>query len=239
MAEEPFCADQRGVAVALHHLGGGELEADPEAPAYALLHRGIQVREGAHGTGHLAHGRLGQRAVEPLPIAAHLRVEDQQLEPKGHGLGVHPVGASDAGRVSELQRAATQRLAHTIDAFADESARIADLQRQRRVQHVAGRHPIVEPARLGPDALGDAREERDHVVPDVPLDLRHPVRVDAGAGAQGVDGIARNLPPLRQHLADGQLDVEPIAVLPVVGPDVPHLRPRVAIDHEPLTSMNT
>ena len=75
--------DERGVAVALHDLGGRRLEADAEPRAHRLLHRGRQVREGADGARDLADRRLGGRAREPLAAgAASPRGSTSSLSPK-------------------------------------------------------------------------------------------------------------------------------------------------------------
>ncbi len=48
-------ADERRVAVALHHLRGGGLETDAEPRAHRLFDRGRQVGERADRAGDLAH----------------------------------------------------------------------------------------------------------------------------------------------------------------------------------------
>ena len=64
--------EQRGVAVALHDLGGHRLEADAEPAADGDFHVGRQMREGADGAGDLADRGLGERAREPRLLALHL-----------------------------------------------------------------------------------------------------------------------------------------------------------------------
>ena len=85
------------VAVALHHLGGGGLEAEAEPRADRLLEVGRQVGEGADGARDLADAGLVERAVQAHAVAlASPARKHQQLEPEGGGLGVHAVGAADA-----------------------------------------------------------------------------------------------------------------------------------------------
>ena len=85
-------------------------------------------------------------------------------------------------RNSSARRRST--LAHARDARAQELARIADLERERGVERVARGHPEVQPARRLAHRLRDLREERDHVVAHLALDLGHARDVDARAGAQ-------------------------------------------------------
>ena len=184
-------ADERRVAVALHDLRRDRLEADAEARADVLLELRRQVREGADGAGDLADRGLVERALEPHALAPHLLAEDQQLEPEGGGLGVHAVGAADAGRVAELERARAQHGVRRSTPASSRRAGVADLERQRGVDHVGRRHAVVDEARRRADVLGDVGQERDHVVAHARLDLgdarrrRSAARARISASASG------------------------------------------------------
>ena len=101
--------------------------------------------EGADGAGDLADRHVRKGPVEAEGVAAHFLVADEELEAEGRGLGVYAVGASHARCVPKLEGAPPQYAAHPSDALAQEHARVADLQRERRVDHVARRHPEVHP----------------------------------------------------------------------------------------------
>ena len=230
-------ADQRhrvheaGVAIALHDLGRSRLEADAEPRAHGLLHGGIEVREGADGARDLADRGLVDRAREPLAVAAQRLVQHQQLQAEGRRLGVDAVRAADAGRVRCSRARAAQRGERAIAAGEQQVARGADLQRERGVEHVARRHPVVDEARVGTDVLGDAGEERDHVVLHLALDLGDARGVEAGARADRCERRGGNHAAFGEHFADGELDAQPEAVARLVGPERPHLGPAVALDH--------
>ena len=167
------------MAVALHDLRGGRLEADPEPRAHRLLHRGRQVRERADGARDLADRGLLERAREPHALAAHLLGEHEQLEAERGGLGVHAVGAADARRVLELARAPHEHAAQALDARREEPPRVADLERERGVEHVARGDAVVHVARVGADRAPRASvSERDHVVAHALLDLGDARRID-------------------------------------------------------------
>ena len=154
-AHERERADERRVAVALHHLRGGGLEADPEPRADRLLDRGRQVGERADRAGDLADRGFLERAREAHALPAHLLGEHEQLEAERGGLGVHAVGAADARGVLELARAPHQHAAQALDAVREDPPRVADLERERGVEHVARGEPVVHVARVGADLLGE------------------------------------------------------------------------------------
>ena len=232
-------AHQSRVAIALNHLGRRGFESDAEAPAHFFLHLRLEVRKGAHGPGDFSDGRVEQCPIQPISVATHLGMEHEKLQTKGRGLRVNAVGAARAGRVTKLEGATAQDLAHPFDSGADQGAGIAYLEGECGVEHITGGHPMVQPARRRPDALGHGGQERDDVVAHLGLDLGHPGRIHRGAGAEGLDGRPGNRAPIGEHLADGELDIEPGAILALLAPDRPHLGSRVALDHESPTRRNT
>ena len=107
------------------------------------------------------------------------------------------------------------------------------LERERRVDHVAARQPEVQVAALGPDRLGDLADERDDVVVGRPLDLGDPGDVDGGPRLDGRERVGRHEAPADLGPGDGDLDPEHRLEAGLVGPDRAHLGQRVARDHRP------
>ncbi len=79
---------------------------------------------------------------------------------------MHTVAATDRERVAVLTGAIRQRDDHLLQADLQDVTRVAQQQRQRRVQHVRRRQAAVQQAGVVADGLFDHREERDHVVFD-------------------------------------------------------------------------
>ena len=97
-----------------------------------------------------------ERALQALGVAVGLEREAGELDAERGRLGVHAVRAADAQRVGVLARALGQRVAASSRAPGrTTSPARAQLQRQRRVEHVGGRQPVVDPA------PGLARRRRD------------------------------------------------------------------------------
>ncbi len=144
---------------------------------------------------------------------------------------MHAVGAADARRVLELARAAHQHAAQAFHAGGEQHARVADLERERGVEHVARGEPVVDVARVGADLLGERGGERDHIVTDALLDLGDARRIDGRLRADHLERCSRDQSALRVHLAHRELHREPARVLPLVGEDPDHFGSRVAFDH--------
>ena len=64
-----------------------------------FLAGGGEMDVGAHRTGDLAHRRGLRGPQQPLAVALHLLVPDQELAAEGDGLGVDAVGAADGRQV--------------------------------------------------------------------------------------------------------------------------------------------
>ena len=108
-----------------------------------------------------------RRAIELERPAGELPAERRRL-------GVDPVRASDADRPPVLESAADHRRDRPLDSGDQECSTVADLEGQRRVEHVGGRQPVVHPAGLGAELLADRVDERREVVVGRPLELRDP-----------------------------------------------------------------
>ena len=89
-----------------------------------------------HSAGELADAHVFRRCVEAGEVALHFGIPVEQLEPKGGGLGVDAVGATDGGRVLELESAALEHGQEGDDAGANELRRLLDLQRLGCVDNV-------------------------------------------------------------------------------------------------------
>ena len=119
---------------------------------------------------------------------------------------------------SRARRASTRRRRSTPAASI--RARVADLERERGVEHVARGEPVVHVARVGADLLRERGRERDHVVAHALLDLGDARRIDRRLRADRRERRGRNQTAFRVHLADRELDLEPARVLPLLGEDL-------------------
>src|SRR6185503_588441 len=119
----------------------------------------------------------------------------------------------------------------SIESGEQEIGRVAELQRERRVDDVARRISEVQEAALVAHRLGHRRYEGDHVVLHLRLDLLHPSDVDLGALTECPRRVGGDRPPLRQDVDEGELDLEPVPETRLLAPDPRHLRPRIALDH--------
>ena len=142
------------------------------------------------------------------------------------------VRAADADRAAVLLRARDHRAERALEPDEEQRACIADLQRERSVEHVRRRQPVVDPAAFGAELLGDGVDERRDVVVGRELDLRHAFRrrrLRVAADRRDVGrGHGADLGPAVER---GQLDVEPACQLALLRPDATHLRAGVAGDH--------
>ena len=119
-----------------------------------------------------------------------------------------------------------------VDAFDDQPARLLDLQRERRVEDVGGREPVVEPAPVLAEPLGDRVDERRDVVVRPLLDLAHALRRRRDRGVPDrLRRLGGHAPDLGPRVERGELDLEPPFELSLLRPDPGHRRTGVAGDH--------
>ena len=104
--EDGECGDVGGVAVALDDLRCDVDGLEAELGADGLFVLGLEVAEGADGSGELADAEVFGGGVEAGEVALHLGVPEEELEAEGGGFGVDAVGAADDGGVLELDGAA-------------------------------------------------------------------------------------------------------------------------------------
>ena len=95
---------------------------------------------------------------------------------------------------SGAPRPRQRRVARALDARQQQAAGVAELQRERGVDDVRRGEPVVEPARVLADLLGDRLREGDDVVVRAPLDLLRAGDVDARAGADRLHASAGTTP---------------------------------------------
>jgi hypothetical protein len=93
-----------------------------------------------------------------------LEGEARELDPEARRLGVDAVRAPDAERVRVLARALGERCDERARAGQDHLTGGAQLQRERRVEHVRGGQPEVDPAPGRTDRRGEHVDERGDVV---------------------------------------------------------------------------
>src|SRR6185312_17516956 len=78
-----------------------------------------------------ADGSNGDRIaclLEPLAIASHLVDPHRELEPKGGGLGVHTVRASDTKGVAELNGLPLEDRRKAVNSFEQKVRGVAQLE---------------------------------------------------------------------------------------------------------------
>ena len=114
----------------------------------------------------------------------------------------------------------------------DDGRRIAQRDRGRGVEHVRARQPVMEPAALRPEPLGDRAQEGDDVVLRLLLDLARPRRIDLGCGCpNSLPVVGRHHAGLVERLSGEQLDAQPQLEPAPLAEDLAQLRQRVPIDH--------
>ena len=104
----PEQRDERGVPVARDDLGRERLAVQAELGHDLGFDRGIEVRVRPDRAGELAEADLLARRGQPRPVARHLEVPADELQPQRVGLGVDAVRAADHHRVLVLDRAPLQ-----------------------------------------------------------------------------------------------------------------------------------
>ncbi len=226
-------AEQLGVAVAGHDLRGELLGYEPQAGEHPRLELGAGRRVGADRPGHGADGDLRERALQARGVALRLEGEARELDPERGRLRVHAMRAPHAQRVGVLACACDERDHERASARDDHLAGGAQLQRERRVEHVGGGQPEVDPAPGLADGRGEHVHERGHVVLGHELALFYLAHGEARPTNRLQLGLAWTVGPEQagQLLARRQLDLAPGVHARLVGPQAAELRAGVAADH--------
>ena len=223
--------EQLGVTIALNHLRGDRRRLETEAPADVLFDRRRQVPERPHGSRQLADADHRARAADPVDVAADLGIPQRQLEPEGHRLRVHAMGAPDHRRAAVLERALADRLRQAVEIRQQHVARFAHLQRLGGVDDVRRGETEVQPARRRPHLLRDRGGEGDHVVLGDLLDFLDARDVEGAALADVAGGVGRYDAERRHGVGGGGFHEQPGLVAALVAPDPPHVRMGVARNH--------
>src|SRR6185437_10062580 len=109
---------------------------EAEAGADGLFVLGLEVAEGADGTGELTDAEVFGGGVEAGEVALDLGVPEEELEAEGGGFGVDAVGAADDGCVLELEGAALEHFEQADDAGVDDGRGFFELECLRGVDDV-------------------------------------------------------------------------------------------------------
>ena len=145
-AEHASVVQQRGVAVARDDLRRGRLDAEPELRATCSSTRGSTLAYVPTAPESLPTRDAVERRRRRSRRAAARRPAEQLQAERGR-LGVDAVRAADHRRVAVLDRARLDSGERRSSAGRADRARVAQLQRERGVDHVGRRQAVVEPAR--------------------------------------------------------------------------------------------
>ena len=162
--------------VALEDLRGRRRRLQPEPLAGEPLDLRVDRRVRSDGAGELADAKPLERPRDPHAIPVELERPAGELEPERRRLGVHAVRPPHHQRPAVALGLLEDGRERPFDPFEDQRSRFPDLQRQRGVENVRGRQPVVEPAPDRPERLRDRVHERSDVVLRPLLDLGHPLR---------------------------------------------------------------
>ena len=171
---------------------------------------------------------FGARRVQPRLGARELGVGLRELEAEGRGLGMDAVAAADRGRELVLEGALLQRGQQPVEIGEQQVGGAHELHVEAGVEYVGGGEAGMHEAGLGPDVLGQVREEGDDVVLDLALDLVDAGGVELGLGALVPDRLGGALGDQAElgHGGGGmRLDLEPDAKARLGRPDLRHLGP--------------
>ena len=220
------------MAVARDHLRGDRLGRQAQPLAGQPLDLGLASAVRPDGACELADAHAIERVHEPLAIALELEGPAGELRPEGDRLRVDAVRPAGHHRAPVLLRAADDGLLRSVDTVEDERARLAYLERRRRVEDVGRGEPVVEPAAGVPERLGDRVHEGGEVVLRALLDLGDTLgRRRHGTVAHLGRRLERHRADLRPGIERRQLDLEPAGELALLRPDELHGRSGVAGDH--------
>jgi hypothetical protein len=230
-AEDRDGGQQRGVPIALDDLGARGVDRQAELAHDLDLDLGLEVAVRPHRTGELPGRNLVDRPRQAAAAAVDLERPARELQPERRRLGVHRVGPTHHQRVRLGAGARDEHLHQLIGVTQQQLAGGAELQGERRVDHVRRREAVVEEPALRPDRFDDLGDEGDDVVIGGPLELLDPRHVHRGPRLDRGEGVLRNPPAAGLRPTDGELDAEHVLEAGRICPDRAHLGQRVAPDH--------
>ena len=155
-----------------------------------------------------------------------------ELQPERRRLRVHAVRAAHLQGRAVLLRPRDDDGERAVEPSRTSAPASRICKRERGVDDVGGRQPVVEPAALLAELLRDRVDERRRVVVEGRLELRDALR----SGRPCRLAIARaasagTTPSSAQAAVRRELDVEPGPQLALVRPDPGHGRAGIAGDH--------
>jgi hypothetical protein len=224
--------EQLRVAVALEDLGRRRRRLQPEPLAGDSLDLRVGRGVRPHRAGELSDPHPGERALQPLAAPGKLEGPHRKFQAERRRLGMHPVRPADHQRGAVLVRTRHDRLQRTVDAGQNQPAGVLDLQRERRVDDVRGRQPVVEPPPERAELLADRVHEGRHVVLRPRLDLGHARRRrNLRPLADRACVVRRYRAELGPRIQGGELDLEPARELVLLRPHRGHGGSGVPGDH--------
>ena len=138
---------QLGVAVARDDLRGDVLARESQPREHARLELGLGGGIGADGSRDRADRGLGEGAARRrCALRWASKAKPGELDPERGRLGVHAVGPADAQRLRVLARARGERRDELVGRGQDHLSDLAQLQRERGVEHVGAGQAKVDPA---------------------------------------------------------------------------------------------
>ena len=132
-----------------------------------------------------------------------------QLEAEGRGLGMDAVAAADAQGVLVLAGAALERGQQAVQVPQQQVGCLRHLYGQASIQDIRGGHAEMNEPRLRPDMFGQAGQEGDDVVLDLPFDHRDARKIPGAALAHGFGGGMGDHTERRLGIAGMGLDLVP------------------------------
>ena len=158
--------------ISLDDLRGLRRRLETETLTRELLQLWPCGRVRADGARELADPHPFQRALEPRTAAVELERPAGELQPERRRLGVNAVRAAHDQCLPVLLGPGDDRGERAVQALQEQGAGLLHLERERRVEHVRGRQPVVEPApSFVVEPLADGVHERGEVVPGLLLEL--------------------------------------------------------------------
>src|SRR5579884_2233438 len=150
-----------------------------------------------------------------------------------------PVTASYGRRRLVFERAIFEDLQQVINVPDEQVARLFQLDRKGRVEHVRACHSLVKPPAFGPELLTRPGEEGNYVVLGYGFDavdrlyvyLAQYVGVVSSPDGRGV--LSRNHADLAHRLGGEHFDLPPDAVAVFCRPDGRHFGAGIAGNHGP------
>ncbi len=222
------------MSITRNYLRGDLLAPEPEPLKHAPLELGAGRGICADRAGDRADGDLLESALQPQSIAMRLEGKARELDAERRRLGVHPMGTPHAQGVHVLARTVGKRLHQRLRSRHDRFSRRAQLQGERRVEHVRGGQAEVDPTPRLVGARGEHVHERSHIVVSCALTLVDCLDAERGSADRLQLSQRRTLAVAKQAwklLAGGHLDAPPCLHAGLVGPEGAQLGACVAGDH--------